>query len=88
MNRKNWKFFTVVGALLFIAGVIVWPNDPIIGILGVILGVYNVIKGIRLNRGIQPLIIREHQKRERELKEEVQNKMNDANRNTKNTDLE
>lgn len=88
MNRKNWKFFTVVGALLVIAGVIVWPNDPIIGILGVILGVYNVIKGIRLNRGIQPLIIREHQKRERELKEEVQNKMNDANRNTKNTDLE
>ena len=88
MNRKNWKFFTVVGALLVIAGVIVWPNDPIIGILGVILGVYNVIKGIRLNRGIQPLIIREHKKRERELKEEVQNKMNDANRNTKNTDLE
>ena len=88
MNRKNWKFFTVVGALLVIAGVIIWPNDPIIGVLGVILGVYNVIKGIRLNRGIQPLIIREHQKRERELKEEVQNKMNDANRNTKNTDLE
>lgn len=84
MNRKNWKFFLIIGALLILAGFVVYSNDPFIGILGTALGAYNVFKGIRLKRGIQPLIIREHQKRERENKKEVQNKMSDSKRNKNN----
>lgn len=81
MNRKNWKFFVGIGFLLVIAGIVVYPNDPIIGILAIILGIYNVVKGFRLYRGIQPLIIRKQQEREKQLKNEVQNKIDDANKN-------
>lgn len=84
MNRKNWKFFLIIGVLLVIAGFVVYPNDPIIGILGTVMGVYNIFRGVRLKRGIQPMIIREQQKREQENKKELHNKMNQANRNKKN----
>ncbi len=81
MNRKNWKFFLIIGILIIIAGFIIYPNDPIIGILGTVMGAYNVFKGIRLKRGIQPKIIREYQKREKDARQEVESKMKRTNRN-------
>ncbi len=80
MNQKNWKFFAGIGLLLVIAGIVIFPDDPIIGILAILLGVYNVVKGLRLKRGIQPLIIREQIKREQSLKDEVENKIGKTNK--------
>lgn len=73
----------VIGILLTIVGAIVLPDDGIIGIIGIIIGVTNVIKGLRLYRGIQPLLMRKQEEREQALKDEVQEKINHAN-NKKN----
>ncbi len=81
MNTKNWKFFVGIGILLIGAAFVVYPMDPIIGIIGGILGVYNVFKGLRLYRGIQPFLIRKQLEREKELKDEVRSKIEEANRN-------
>lgn len=71
MKQNNWKFFVVIGILLVIAGFIVFPNDDIVGIIGVFLGVYNVFKGFRLYRGVQPLVFRKEQERREQEKKDL-----------------
>lgn len=83
MKTSNWKFFVGIGILLTIVGAFVLPDDGLIGIIGIIIGVTNVIKGLRLYRGIQPLLMRKQEEREQELKDEVQEKINQANNNKK-----
>lgn len=79
MKTSNWKFFVGVGLLLIIAGMIIFPNDGIIGVIGILLGAYNLIKGIRLKRGIQPLLIRKQQEQQQKIKDEVKAKMDQSN---------
>lgn len=62
MKKSNGKFFVGIGILLIIAGIFIFPDDNIIGILGIVFGLYNLIKGVRLLKGIQPLLIRKQQK--------------------------
>lgn len=84
MKTSSGKFFVGIGILLVIAGVIIWPDDNIIGIIGVIFGVYNVIKGIRLLQGIQPMIIRKQQERYQNEKKELEEKKKQANKKNRN----
>lgn len=79
MKTSSWKFFVGIGLLLFIAGIIIFPNDGIIGIIGLLFGIYNLIKGIRLKQGIQPLLIRKQQEQKEKEKDELKNKMNQSN---------
>lgn len=58
VKQSNWKFFVGIGLLLIITGFIVFPDDDIIGMIGVLLGSYNIFKGIRLSQGVQPFLIR------------------------------
>ena len=76
MKISNGKFFIGIGILLVIAGIIIFPDDDIIGVIAVLIGVYNVVKGIRLLRGIQPLLIRKQQEKQKELDNEVKDKIN------------
>lgn len=78
MKTSNWKFFVGVGLLLLIAGIIIFPDDGIIGVIGILFGIYNLIKGIRLKRGIQPLLIRKQQEQQQKLKDEVKDKMDQS----------
>jgi len=87
LKTSNGKFFTIVGILLIIAGLIIFPDDGIIGVIGILLGAYNVIKGIRLSRGIQPLLIRKQQERDQSVEDEVREKIDNAEKdNSKNND--
>lgn len=79
LKTSNWKFFVGIGILLIIIGFVVLPDDGIIGVIGIIIGGTNIIKGLRLYRGIQPLMIRKQEEREQALKDEVQDKINEAN---------
>lgn len=79
LKTSNWKFFVGIGLLLIIAGFIILPDDGIIGIIGILFGVYNAIKGIRLQRGIQPLLIRKQQEQKQKEKDELKDKMNHPN---------
>lgn len=81
MKKYDGKFFVGIGILLVIAGVLLIPDDQIIGIIGIIFGLYNLYKGIQLLRGIQPLLIRKQQERDKriheELRDEIDQKIND-----------
>lgn len=79
MKKSSWKFFVIIGLLLIIAGMFIFPDDRIIGVIGLLFGVYNLIKGIQLARGIQPLLIRKQQDQQQKLKDEVRDKVNNAN---------
>lgn len=81
MRKSNWKFFVIIGVLLTLVGGIVFPDDGLIGMIGVIIGVSNIVKGLRLYRGIQPLVMRKQEERERAVKDEVQEKIKHANKN-------
>lgn len=83
MKKSNGKFFVGIGILLVIAGIIIFPDDDIIGIIGVIFGLYNLIKGIRLLRGIQPLLIRKQQERYKNEKKELEDKFNESDKKNK-----
>jgi len=88
LKTSNGKFFTIIGILLVIAGLIIFPDDGIIGVIGILLGSYNVIKGVRLSKGIQPLIIRKQQEREQSTEDEVRKKIDDAGKNDADDDNE
>jgi len=83
MKKSNGKFFVGIGILLVIAGIIIFPDDDIIGIIGIIFGLYNLIKGIRLLRGIQPLLIRKQQERYKNEKKELEDKFNESDKKNK-----
>ena len=74
MKKSNGKFFVVIGVLLVIAGLLIFPDDDIIGIIGIIFGLYNLVKGIRLLRGIQPMLIRKQRERYDNEKETLKDK--------------
>lgn len=78
MKTSNGKFFTGIGILLVIAGMVIFPDDDIIGVIAVLIGAYNIVKGIRLLRGIQPLLIRKQQERQKELDNEVRDQIEDS----------
>lgn len=79
MKKSNGKFFVGIGILLIIAGIFIFPDDNIIGILGIVFGLYNLIKGVRLLKGIQPLLIRIQQKRYDE-REKLEDNFKDSNK--------
>lgn len=81
MKKNHGKFFIVIGLLLIIAGIIIYPDDNIIGVIGVGFGVYNVVKGIRLIRGIQPILIRKQQEKYRNEKKELEDKFKESKNN-------
>lgn len=83
MKKSNGKYFVGVGVLLIIAGILIFSDDGIIGIIGIIFGLYNLIKGIRLLRGIQPMLIRKQQKRYDHDKEELKDKFEEVNKKDK-----
>ncbi|MEY8292248.1 hypothetical protein AAK882_06325 [Carnobacteriaceae bacterium 52-44] len=80
MKKSNGKFFVGIGILLIIAGVLIFSDDSIIGVIGIIFGLYNVVKGIRLLRGIQPLLIRKQQERYKDEEKELENKFDETKR--------
>lgn len=78
MKQSSWKFFVGIGILLVIAGVMVYADDDIIGVIGVLLGSYNVFKGIQLARGVQPYLIRKQKESLEETEKELREKLNDS----------
>ena len=80
MKANSGKFFIGIGILLIIAGVMIYPYDDIIGIIGALFGAYNIFKGIRLLQGIQPMLIRKQQEREQAEKEELERKFKESNK--------
>lgn len=80
MKKNEGKFFAGIGVLLIIAGIFLLIDDPILGVLGIILGAYNIYKGVQLLRGIQPMLIRKQQERDQridaELKDEIERQSN------------
>ena len=78
MKKSNWKFFVGVGILLIIAGLMVFPDDDIIGIIGILLGSYNIFKGIQLARGVQPYLVRKQKESLEETEKELRDKLNDS----------
>lgn len=58
VKQSSWKFFVIIGILLIVTGGYVFPIDKIIGIIGLLFGVYNIYKGLRLSKGKQPYLIR------------------------------
>lgn len=78
MKKSNWKFFVGIGILLIIAGLMVFSDDDIIGIIGILLGSYNIFKGIQLARGVQPYLIRKQKQSLEETEKELRDKLNDS----------
>lgn len=86
MKPSNGKFFLVIGLLLVVAGIIIFPDDNIIGVIGVGFGVYNAIKGVRLIRGIQPILIRKQQEKHENEQKELAEKIKESQSKMKNND--
>lgn len=82
MKKSNGKFFIGIGVLLMIAGFILLPDDQAIGVVGILLGGYNIYKGVQLLRGIQPMLIRKQQERDRKVEEELRNEMKSSDEKT------
>lgn len=78
MKKNSGKFFVVIGILLIIAGLLLYQYDVVLSILGVILGAYNTFKGIRLLRGIQPMIYRKQDEYRKKEDETLENKMKNS----------
>lgn len=76
MRQNSWKFFVGIGVLLVLSGAYVYPFDGIVGVIGLLFGVYNIYKGIQLARGKQPYLIRKQEeslrKNEERLREELE----------------
>ncbi len=51
MTEKHGKFFMVMGVLIFILSVYVVTKDPIIGGVGLIIGLWNMFIGYRTYKG-------------------------------------
>lgn len=75
MKRSNSTFFIIIGLLLVLAGVILLQDDPFIASIGFLIGIYNLVKGIQLYRGVQPLIYRKQEERENRVDDELNDKL-------------
>ena len=87
MKQSSWKFFVGIGILLVIAGAYVYPLDDIVGIVGILFGVYNIYKGIQLSRGKQPYFIRKQKESLQRNEEELQKKLRDSSNNKEKKNL-
>ncbi|MDN6162235.1 MAG: hypothetical protein L0I79_05625 [Atopostipes sp.] len=81
VKQSSWKFFVGIGVLLIIAGGYLYPIDPIIGLIGLAFGGYNIYKGIRLARGKQPYLIRKQREALEKKDKDLKNKMDDSKKN-------
>lgn len=79
MKKSSGNFFIIIGVLLIIAGVSLYSYDLLLSFIGVILGAYNMFKGIRMTRGIQPLVYRRQKKYKAEKDDALQNKQDHSN---------
>ena len=86
MKPSNGKFFLVIGLLLVAAGIFIFSDDNIIGVIGVGFGVYNAVKGLRLMRGIQPILIRKQQEKHENDQKELANKIKESQSKMKEKD--
>ena len=78
VRKSSWKFFVGVGILLILSGIYVYPLDDIIGIIGVLFGVYNIYKGVQLRRGKQPYLIRKQKEVLEKREQELERKLNES----------
>lgn len=78
LKQSSWKFFVGIGILLLATGAYVYPMDDVIGIIGIILGLYNIYKGINLARGKQPYLIRKQKESLEKRDIELQDQLNDS----------
>lgn len=83
MKKHEGKFFIGIGVLLIIAGIFLLPDDQIIGVIGIIFGIYNIYKGAQLLRGIQPLLIRKQEERDKRIHDELRDEIDRQTKNKK-----
>lgn len=80
MNKKDSKFFIIIGILLILVGIILIPDDEIIGIIGILFGSYNLFKGIQLARGVKPLVLRKQEENQKKIDDELKEKFDQSKR--------
>ncbi|SFC64809.1 hypothetical protein SAMN04488102_11536 [Alkalibacterium subtropicum] len=51
MTEKHGKFFIIMGILIFLLSLYVITRDPIIGGVGILLGLWNMLMGYRTSKG-------------------------------------
>ncbi|GEK90355.1 hypothetical protein APU01nite_23940 [Alkalibacterium putridalgicola] len=51
MTEKHGKFFIIMGILIFLLSLYVVTKDPIIGGVGVLIGLWNMLMGYRTSKG-------------------------------------
>lgn len=51
MTEKHGKFFIIMGILIFLLSLYVISKDPIIGGVGVLIGLWNMFMGYRTSKG-------------------------------------
>lgn len=83
MKQSSWKFFVIIGILLVMAGVYVYPLDDMIAIIGLLFGFYNIYKGVQLARGKQPYLIRKQQESLEKQNQELENQLKKAKKENK-----
>lgn len=84
VKKNSWKFFVGIGILLVIAGAYVYPLDKIVGIIGISFGAYNIFKGIRLARGVQPYLIRKQRESLEKEKKELRDQIDQSSKKNEN----
>lgn len=78
MNRST-KFFIGIGIALIILGILLVPYDEFIGAIGILFGSYNLIKGIRLAKGIKPFLLRKQEEKYKQDDDELRGQLKDKN---------
>ncbi|HAJ70088.1 MAG TPA: hypothetical protein DCO62_02505 [Alkalibacterium sp.] len=51
MTEKHGKFFIVMGILILVLSIYIVSKDPIIGGVGVLIGLWNIVMGYRTSKG-------------------------------------
>jgi len=51
MTEKHGKFFIIMGTLIFLLSLFVVTRDPIIGGIGLIVGLWNIFMGYLTSKG-------------------------------------
>ncbi|GEK91571.1 hypothetical protein [Alkalibacterium kapii] len=51
MTEKHGKFFIIMGILIFLLSIYIVFKDPIIGGVGILIGLWNILMGYRTHKG-------------------------------------
>lgn len=66
MNEKQGKYLMYIGVALILVGIYVVTVELFIGGIGLLTGIWTLIKGYRVSKGIKPYLLRKHEEREQE----------------------